>query len=279
MQRLIIARRVTAVKQNTHTVTIETPEHVELQFLLAGIGTRFLAYLVDRTIQLGLIAWMIVAGLAVFGFFGAGEPLADLLTLMRGALGQWLIALAILAYGVTTIGYFILFEYIWSGRTPGKRSQQIRVIRNDGRPISFFDSAVRNILRFADIVASIYPIGLVFMFLDSRTRRLGDMAGGTLVVLERRRTDPSLSAASSATGEIDQELDPIVAHMTPEDYYFVVKFHARREGLDAEPRKDVAKAIGARIYGRIGRTLPPIGELEAILERLETAYRNKVRIL
>lgn len=279
MPRLIIARRVTAVKQNSQTVTIETPEHVELQFLLAGIGTRFLAYLVDRTIQLGLIAWMIVAGLVVLGFFGAVEPFSVLLTRMRGALGQWLIALAILAYGVTTIGYFILFEYIWSGRTPGKRSQQIRVIRNDGRPVSFFDSAVRNILRFVDIVASVYPIGLVFMFLDSRQRRLGDMAGGTLVVVERRRADPSIPVASSAAGELDPELDPIVAHMTPQDYYLVVKFHARREGLDPEPRKDVAKAIGARIYGRTGRTLPPIGELEAVLERLEMAYRNKVRIL
>jgi uncharacterized RDD family membrane protein YckC len=267
------------VKQNPQTVTIETPEHVELQFLLAGIGTRFLAYLVDRSIQVGLLAWVLLAVLVVFGVIGSVEPLMDLLTYLRGALGQWLIALAILAYGVITIGYFILFEYLWSGRTPGKRSQQIRVIRNDGRPVSFLDVALRNILRFVDIVASVYPAGLAFMFVDARNRRLGDLAAGTLVVMERRGADPSVPLIPSEGREIAPELNRIVASMTPEDYHLLVKYLGRKRTLDEGPRQEVARAIGARICRRTGQELDPTADVDTILEDLETVYRNKVRIL
>lgn len=267
------------MKQNTQTVTIETPEHVELQFQLAGIGTRFLAYLVDRTIQMGLIAWMFVAVLVVLGIFGTVEPLVSLIVFLRSALGQWLIALVILAYGIVTIGYFILFEYMWSGRTPGKRSQQIRVIRNDGRPISFFDAALRNILRFVDIVGSVYPIGLACMFVDSRKRRLGDLAGGTLVVVEKKRVDPSVPLAPSEPREIDPEVNRLAAYVTPEDYHLVVKFLSRRQGLDTEHRQELAIAVSGRLYRRAGKELPSPTALEAILEDVESVYRHRVRIL
>ena len=275
----MISRRVTAVKQNPQTVTIETPEHVELQFLLAGIGTRFLAYLVDRTIQIGLIAWVLLAVLVVFGVMGTIEPIVELVERLSGALGQWLIALAILVYGVITIGYFILFEYLWSGRTPGKRSQQIRVMRNDGRPVSFLDAALRNILRFVDIVGSVYPVGLAFMFLDSRNRRLGDFAGGTLVVVERKDIEAPVPRAEAQAKELDPELSRIAAHMTPQDYLLVSKFLSRRQGLYKESREEVARAIGNRIFRIAGKDSDRISDVEAVLEDLENVYRNRVRIL
>ncbi len=267
------------MKQNHQTVTIETPEHVELQFLLAGIGTRFLAYLVDRTIQIGLIAWLIVAVLVVLMAIGSVEPIADILARLRGTVGQWLIALAILVYGVITIGYFILFEFLWSGSTPGKRSQHIRVIRNDGRPVSFVDAALRNILRFVDIVGDVYPVGLAFMFVDSRNRRLGDLASGTLVVMEKRGIEPPAPRVSSEPREFDPELRRIVAGMTPEDYFLVSKFLSRREGLDADSRQALVTAICDRISLRTGLLCEPTSDREAILENLETAYRDRVRIL
>ncbi len=267
------------MKQNRETVTIETPEHVELQFLLAGIGTRFLAYLVDRTIQIGLIAWLLLAVLVVLTSIGSVDALTEILARLRGTVGQWLIALAILVYGIITIGYFILFEFLWSGSTPGKRSQHIRVIRNDGRPVSFVDAALRNILRFVDIVGSVYPVGLAFMFVDSRNRRLGDLATGTLVVMEKRGIEPPAPRIASEPREFDPEFRRIVARMTPEDYYLVTKFLSRREGLDADSRHALVTAICDRISRRTHAQVDPTSDREAFLAELDTAYRDRVRIL
>lgn len=276
---MMISRRVTAVKQNPQTVTIETPEHVELQFQLAGIGTRFLAYVVDRSIQIGLIAWLFLAVLVVILAIGSVEPINDILSYVRGSTGQWLIALAILLYGLITIGYFILFEFLWSGSTPGKRSQHIRVIRSDGRPVSFVDAALRNILRFVDILGDAYPVGLVFMFLDSRHRRLGDLAAGTLVVVEKRGVEPPVPRSSAEARELDPQLLRIVTGMTPDDYYLVSKFLSRRDGLDDESRKALVTAICARISRRTNCPVAPTLDREAFLEDLETAFRGRVRIL
>jgi uncharacterized RDD family membrane protein YckC len=275
----MLSRRVTAVKHNPQTVTIETPDHVELQFLLAGIGTRFLAYLVDRAIQVGLIAWLIVTVLVVLMAIGSVETIADILARARGTLGQWLIALAILVYGLISIGYFMIFEYAWSGSTPGKRSQHIRVIRNDGRPVSFVDAALRNILRFVDIVADVYPVGLAFMFLDSRNRRLGDLAAGTLVIVEKRDAQPPVPRPLSEPGEFDPEIRRIVTYMTPEDAYLIAKFLSRRSGLEEASRRAVTEAICDRISRKTGLQFDPTSDRENVLEELETVYRERVRIL
>jgi uncharacterized RDD family membrane protein YckC len=178
------------VNRNFQTVTIETPEHFELQFQLAGIGVRFLAYLVDRLIQFSTILGLIFVVTMLFSMAGLISQVTDFFIFLERLLGQWIIALAILLYGIISIGYFILFEYLWSGATPGKKFQEIRVIRNDGRPLTFLDAAIRNILRFVDLLGDFYPLGLLVMFLDSKSRRLGDMAAGTLVVMEKTVTEP-----------------------------------------------------------------------------------------
>ena len=260
-----------SVKQNHLTVTVETPDHIELQFQLAGIGKRFLAYLVDRLIQFGLIfALFLVISLVLL----AGNKLvavADIVYEMRQVLGQWIIAIAILVYGVVSLGYFILFEYVWSGSTPGKRSQHIRVIRTDGAPISFLEAAVRNILRAVDILADIYPLGLVVMFIDSRNRRLGDMAAGTLVVTESVSRLPSAKNSARFLGDDDQQLRLVAAAMTPGDYQLVRKFLARREGLDAEYRQELVQEIVDRIFNKSTVMVKPSNDLELFLERVEAA--------
>jgi uncharacterized RDD family membrane protein YckC len=265
------------VKQHL-TFTVETPDHIELQFQLAGIGKRFLAYLVDRLIQFGLIfALFLVISLVLF----AGAKLvaiADIIHEMRQVLGQWIIAIAILVYGIISLGYFILFEYIWSGSTPGKRSQNIRVVRTDGAPISFLEAAVRNILRAVDILADVYPLGLVVMFIDSRNRRLGDMAAGTLVVTESVSRLPSAKNSARSFSNHDQHLRLVAAAMTSGDYQLVRKFLARREALDAEYRPQLAQKIVDRIFNKSSVMVKPSNDLELFLERVEAAYRERLRI-
>jgi uncharacterized RDD family membrane protein YckC len=262
-----------------HPVTIETPEHIELQFLPAGIGTRFLAYLVDRFIQAILIAGLLLMIVLWLVALERLVPVIDPVIRMGKSLGQWTIAAAILVYGCISMGYFILFEYLWNGATPGKRSQYIRVIRADGRPLSLFDSAVRNILRFVDILGDIYPLGLVVMFLDPRHRRLGDLTAGTFVVVDNRVEKPTVQELSADIRGLDPDVRWVVTQMTPKDYLLVTKFLERREGMDVLHREAVAKTIGDRLFARAGRTADPKSDPETILEDAEMLYREKTRIL
>src|SRR5262245_14635395 len=116
------------------TLVIETPEHVELQFALATIGNRFLACAVDHVIQVfsSIAVYFIARNISPelrsneSAVFGAG-----------GEINQFIMALAIIASFLIFYGYFIFFETVWSGQTPGKRWLKLRVIQEDGRPINF----------------------------------------------------------------------------------------------------------------------------------------------
>ena len=119
------------------TLIIETPERVPLHFALASIGNRFLACAVDHAIQavtigVMVIAFTIVANYSTFGDYLTNAP-------------KWVYAVLIIVVFLLISGYFAFFEWLWSGQTPGKRWLKLRVIREDGRPITFFEAVVRNL--------------------------------------------------------------------------------------------------------------------------------------
>lgn len=266
------------MKRNLQTVTVETPEHFELEFRLAGIGTRFLAFLLDRIIQFGVIFALIMLVSLFIALAWRVDPSVQILKRLEGVAGQWILGAAILLYGIIVIGYFILFEYFWSGSTPGKRWQDIRVIRKDGRPISFLDSAVRNILRFIDILFDIYPIGLIVMFVDVKNRRLGDLAAGTLVIVDRGIKRPTGGRIGNNNAS-DPNIRLIVSAMTPADYRLLSRFLARREGLEGVHRLNLARDIRDRVVRRINGSTIVNENLETWLEKVEQAYRERTRVL
>lgn len=269
------------VRKKDQTVTIETPEHFELQFELAGIGTRFLAFLVDRLIQFGLVLALIaIVFLALYVMSKLGHSIDVPKSWAFGAaFKQWIIGAALLMYGLIIIGYFIVFEYFWSGSTPGKRFQQIRVIRRDGSPISLLDSLVRNILRSVDLLFEVYPIGLVVMFLDSRSRRLGDLAAGTLVIMDRPVNKPVTRPIAARNGDWGTDLRDVVAAMTPEDYYIVSSFLSRRDSLDRDYRVELAQEVCIRLFGKAGTATRQRSDAEALLQAAEALYRERTRVL
>jgi uncharacterized RDD family membrane protein YckC len=275
----MISRAQTATKGNRQTVSIETPEHVELQMELAGIGRRFLAYFVDKLVQFGFILTLFFIVVLLAYVTGRSLQGWEYLTKLRSVLGQWVLALAFLAYGVIFIGYFILFEYLWSGSTPGKRWQDIRVIRKDGRPITFLDSIVRNVLRFVDLLAEVYPIGLIVMFLDSRNRRLGDMVAGTLVIAQAQALRPVALESSNECDQFDAETRQAASQMKPEDYQLVSRFLGRRQGLDPEPRADLARDIYFRVFKKAFTSAAGVADPEIALERIVACYTDRTRIL
>jgi uncharacterized RDD family membrane protein YckC len=176
---------------NEETLIIETPERVPLHFALASIGNRFLACAVDHTIQtitiiLLYIGFIIIADVASFG-----QELKDA--------PKWVIALLIIILFLIISGYFVFFEWLWNGQTPGKRWLKLRVIREDGRPITFWEAAVRNLLRTFDMMpAPFYSIGLISVFINSKDQRAGDLIAGTVVVREREAEAPSFDQVFAA---------------------------------------------------------------------------------
>jgi uncharacterized RDD family membrane protein YckC len=262
------------------TVSIELPEHFVLHFRLSGIGRRIIAYVIDRLIQLFFVVGIVLIGLLGFIIFEKVSSVTKALSGMGEQAFQWTAALLIfLIYGICAVGYFILFEYFWDGSTPGKRTQGIRVIRRDGRPLTLFHVAARNVLRFVDILVDVYPIGLVVMFIDRGNRRLGDFVAGTVVVLDASEAGPSPGPVDRASGPSDPELGTVVARMTPEDYKLVSGFLARRSEFETKHGENVGAAIFERVFRNFPHAPRTGEERERLLARAHEMYRDRTRVL
>lgn len=177
--------------ETEETLIIETPERVPLAFALASIGNRFLAVAIDHFIQfltIFITAWIFLS------LSGIGDSESSATALWNDA-PKWVIALLIIVLFLLFTGYFIFFEWIWNGQTPGKRLMKLRVLREDGRPITLWESVARNLIRLFDtfpgFVAPVYSIGLITIFMSRRDQRLGDLFAGTVVVRERTDEAPT----------------------------------------------------------------------------------------
>ena len=150
---------------------VETPEHVTLDLEIAGVGSRALAAIIDLAVLVGS-AFGVLIFLAIVGGFG----------LVIGSVGGAILLLA--GFAVWT-GYFILFEGLRRGQTPGKRMVGIRVVSDTGNAVSLGAAAARNLLRLADFLPPPYLIGGLLVALHPRGKRLGDMVAGTVVARDR----------------------------------------------------------------------------------------------
>jgi uncharacterized RDD family membrane protein YckC len=162
----------------TQELAILTPEKAIVGYKLASVGSRGIAHLID---------WIVIAAIYVLGLFA-----------VLGTGGTMIGALLILVY-LGWAAYFILFEGLWNGQTLGKRAMGIRVRMADGTAITFVAAIGRNFLRFADFVPAGYMLGMIAMFTNPKSQRIGDLASGTIVVLERRG-EPRFSPAPYVLG-------------------------------------------------------------------------------
>lgn len=150
---------------------ILTPENVNVEYELAGLGSRTLAAIIDSLVQGALILLVVIIMLA------AGINFQEL-----DWLGTTVLSLGITVLFIILFGYYIFFEMIMNGQTPGKKAAKLRVVRKTGEPVTFFDSFVRNILRLADMLPSLYLVGSAFLVFTSNYQRIGDLAANTIVV-------------------------------------------------------------------------------------------------
>ncbi|HEU5097898.1 MAG TPA: RDD family protein [Roseiflexaceae bacterium] len=247
--------------------TIDTPENIEFAYDIAGIGSRFLAAMID-TLLIGIAQAIVIL---VFGLTSSAIGLA--------AANDLLVALgALLAFAILW-GYYIAFELLWSGQSPGKRVIGLRVVREGGRPITFVGSAIRNLIRIVDFLPALYGIGVLVMFVDRRSRRLGDLAAGTLVVKERRAVTLASLTASGALappplvpGEsLPQPRLANIELLNDADYHLVQEFLGRRAELGRDARARLGAQLAGGIQSRLG--LPQGGDAEHFLQFVVGEYQ------
>src|SRR5438876_7834291 len=261
------------------TLVIETPERVPLHFALASIGNRFLACAIDHAIQLLTILLMILAFTVVANYSSFGNRLTNA--------PKWVYAVLIIVVFLLVSGYFAFFEWLWSGQTPGKRWLKLRVIREDGRPITFFEAAVRNLLRDFDIMpAPFYSVGLICVFISNKDQRVGDMVAGTVVVREREAEAPAFAqifATPVSDPALRRSFKPVaftasLNSLTPSEIEVVETFLRRRWDLADVPRQWMAWRVSLPIMYKIRPTYDSAtftyeGFLEELLHRYLQEHR------
>jgi uncharacterized RDD family membrane protein YckC len=215
---------------------ILTPEHVEIRLEPAGLGSRFIALVVDFSLVLGLTA------------------LVTQLTrgTLPGAVG--IIAEAVLLL-VLTWGYHVYFEVHHQGQSPGKRIAGIRVVDGRGLPLSVEQSFVRNVVRTLDALPVGYGVGALVCLLDRHRRRLGDIAADTLVVRERptevyeRRATGARAFNSLRTPRVLR----LVRHrLGLEEREFLAALCLRADAMDERARFDLMEEVGRHYRARLG---------------------------
>jgi uncharacterized RDD family membrane protein YckC len=220
--------------QWTDDVRIETPEQIDVALGLAGLGSRFLARLLDWLIKIGILVVIGALGAIVLGLLGSvsGSKIGSI----------YLLTVLVAVFYAFFLGYDIYFEVRHNGQTPGKKRAGIRVLRESGAPLDFRSACIRNLLGAADFLPALYFLGALLVLLTQRHQRLGDLAAGTIVIRER-----ALEAPADVTKEVERLASPEVAFTAeqlaacfPNGRPVLRSFFQRYHQLDDGPRHQLA---------------------------------------
>ena len=218
-----------------------TTEKVPFSYRVAGIGSRFLAWFIDAA----LIVLLDFVGMMAGSILDAARP----------GVGTALIYLWI--FGVLW-GYFLVFEWLWRGHTPGKRLMGIRVIQWRGTGIAFYQAAVRNIVRMVDSLPFFYAVGIVVAACNRLQRRLGDFAAGTLVVHVERKAKPIQTLYDSSAGAGLPEASLArhrLAQLNREQKQTLLDLCLRKDQLRVQDRARLFSAVADYFQSRL--EIPP----------------------
>jgi len=242
--------------------SVDTPEQVQVHLEVAGVGTRSMAFLID----FGVVFLTLMALL-----FGAQFATSTNLVDWPWGTNHLLLPLVLVTLFLLFWGYFLLFEWLWNGQTPGKHLMHIRVVKDGGYPISFFDSVVRNVLRVIDCYLPPFAIGLICIFVHPRHKRLGDLAARTIVVVERP-LDFHLppAGAPARTSSFQLMIDSL--SLTIEEVELLESYLKRRKELEPGSanalRAEIVDYLRAKLPGNGSAPVIPIEAQDAFLEEL-----------
>jgi uncharacterized RDD family membrane protein YckC len=241
-------------------INVVTPENVAFHYEVAGPFRRLPAYLIDLAVRV-LIALIMLLALWAIASIGAGE---------------FGVGFLLIGFFVLTHFYGGLFETFWNGQTPGKRLIGLRVLSVDGRPINALQAVLRNILRDVDTmpyafgfflpelqVVGLYWVGLISMTLTDRYQRLGDLAAGTMVVVERKSwTHGVVNVGEPAVLALAADI-PIDFEVTRSLGKALSMYAERRLALSPLRRAEVARHLAVPLAARL--RLPPQTNYDTLL--------------
>ncbi|MGJ3251829.1 MAG: RDD family protein [Elainellaceae cyanobacterium] len=224
--------------------TVQTPESVELEFTLAGLGNRSLAALIDYAL------WSLTLSI-LLTLLSRADWLTERLFDWVGntdAVELWFSALLILISFVVYVGYYGVFETVWRGQTPGKRLAKIRVIRDDGRPISILQATLRSLLRPIDEFPPFY-IGAFLVFFNHQEKRIGDIVAGTIVIQEERAIAPADFAVLEDSHALARKLQQTthLSQLSPDDFATIREFLQRRTDMKRDAREQVSEELAQHV--------------------------------
>jgi uncharacterized RDD family membrane protein YckC len=241
-------------------LTFRTPENIELSFALAGPGSRAAAYLIDVAIMLAVGQMLI--NLIAFA-------LASLVSAFGGEGAMWVAAISALGSFTLYNGYFILLEWLLNGQTAGKRLLHIRVIKQGGYSLRFFDTLLRNLLRVVDFLPLFYGVGLTSLLLTRDSQRLGDLVAGTLVVYQEPVEAGAMLPEMPPAEESESPFTPAALAAVPDSLIDLAgQYLIARGELAPRPRQEVAAELVELIRATSGLEPRPTQSIDSFLASL-----------
>jgi uncharacterized RDD family membrane protein YckC len=241
------------------TVSVRTPESIAFSYELAGLGSRFLALCLDMAIQ-----FTIFLGIA-WGLIFAAARLPHTHSTVSDKTAESLeYALLVAIVFIIFFAYFILFEGLWNGQTPGKKALGLRVVRDGGYPLDFGGSFIRNLIRVGEFALAFYALSALVTLISPENKRLGDIAAGTIVVRDSR------AHGLQAIRESAEHAPARTAMLTDEEHALIARFLARRESMDAQHRRSMAFQIADRARRRVPAQWQQLDD-EDLLEKINAS--------
>jgi uncharacterized RDD family membrane protein YckC len=232
---------------------IETPEQVAFRLERAGLGSRVLATVVDGAI-LAVLYFMLFFIALAGGLVGPAFE--------NERIALWFVGLLIAVFTFLTWGYYIAFEGVWNGQTPGKRAVGIRVVGDTGTPATLGQIVVRNLLRVVDAQFA-YCVAVISVFATSEEKRIGDLVAGTVVVSERRA-----GGGPSRASRLGRARPLAARGVSPRVLELLRSWNERADDLDPESRATVAHDLANRVAEEMRKPPVPPARAEAALAEL-----------
>ncbi|MGB8519794.1 MAG: RDD family protein [Candidatus Tumulicola sp.] len=240
-------------------VDVRTPESIAFRYELAGLGSRFLALVLDMALQVGVFAALVAGlGLAASRIDTTKHAIPPELQRYTDAIA---IAIVVFVIFMLFFGYFIVFETFWNGQTPGKRALGIRTVRDGGYPVDVGAALVRNLIRVGELGLGFYAVSAISMLASPENKRLGDIAAGTIVV-----RDAQLAMPKRLVAQAEPEYGA-TRYLSGEERALVRRFLDRRDALTPQRRHELAAQLASRVRERVPPELQRLGD-EPLLERL-----------
>jgi uncharacterized RDD family membrane protein YckC len=254
-------------------IKLETPESVELEFTLAGIGNRAYALVIDYFIW-GFALFLSI----ILTIFLTGQIINNSETINSSnsdTLLKWLWAIEILIAFAIYVGYFVLFETIWQGQTPGKKWIKIRVIRDDGQPIGLAQATLRALIRPID---DFFFLGAFFIAFSKREKRIGDLVAGTILIQDEQVNNERNIVISEEAKNLALQLkiEANLFCLVPENIALIRKYLQQRNMMIPQAKYELSRKLALQVKEIIGlENIPSEATANQFLEAVYLAYQER----